>query len=473
MSVHIDSNVTIEQAFQDFIASYPQYKATEMLDDVRAKDFKRLDNNGHTYLDFVGANIYPESLIREHQDFLLKDVYGNPHSANPTSSLATKHCDHARNYVKEYFNDADDDYDVVFTLNASGALKLIGEAYPFCPESTYVLLVDNHNSVNGIREFARCKNTNFKYAPVKDKTLQIDEEALEQILSDGQGKNKLFAYPAQSNFSGVKHSLDWIHKAQKNGWDVLLDAAAYVPTNQLDLSKHKPEFVSISFYKIFGYPTGIGCLLVKKSILSKMERPWFAGGTIELASVRGDGHFFAEDEEGYEDGTINFLNIPAVEMGLKFIKSIGIDNIQTRITSLADWVLKEILPLKHDNGVNLIELYGTEDLNNRGATLTFNICDQTGKTIFYEDVEEGANKLVISLRAGCFCNPGLSEIVGKFTEDVMRPVFECGEKVSYNEFVNSKKSDYVVGAIRASFGYVSNFKDAYTLVEFIKSYLNK
>jgi selenocysteine lyase/cysteine desulfurase len=56
----------------------------------------------------------------------------------------------------------------------------------------------------------------------------------------------------------VQHPLEWIEQAHNQGWDVLLDAAAYVPTSQLDLIKVKPDFVPISFYKMFGYPTGLG-----------------------------------------------------------------------------------------------------------------------------------------------------------------------------------------------------------------------
>lgn len=473
ISTPTNTDKHVESAFEEFKVQYPKYSETSSLDELRKNEFSRLDDNGHTYLDFVGSNLYPASLVKEHQDFLLKDVYGNPHSANPTSSLATTQCEEARDYVKEYFNDVDDEYAVVFTANASGALKLIGEAYPFDSNSQYTLLVDNHNSVNGIREFVRCKGGCFTYAPVSEETLQIDETELNQLLDKhSDASNKLFAFPAQSNFSGVKHDLSWIEKAQAKGWDVLLDAAAYAPSNELDLSKHKPDFVSISFYKIFGYPTGIGCLLIKKSVICKMKRPWFAGGTIELASVRGDGHFFAGNEVGFEDGTINFLNIPAIEMGLRFIKGIGINKIQDRIGSLAEWTLNQIRDLKHDNGTKLIDFYGTTDFSKRGATLTFNVCDKNGKTIFFEEVEDGANKLGISVRAGCFCNPGLSEIVGKFTVDMLRPVFECGEKISYHEFVHGKKDEYVVGAIRVSYGYPSTFEDAHKLVSYIKTYLD-
>jgi molybdenum cofactor sulfurtransferase len=46
-------------------------------------------------------------------------------------------------------------------------------------------------------------------------------------------------------------------------WMILLDAAALVSSASLDLSQYQPDFVTLSFYKIFGFPTGIGALIVK------------------------------------------------------------------------------------------------------------------------------------------------------------------------------------------------------------------
>jgi selenocysteine lyase/cysteine desulfurase len=93
-----------------------------------------------------------------------------------------------------------------------------------------------------------------------------------------------------------------------------------VPTNALDLGRVKPEFVTLSFYKMFGYPTGIGCLIAKRQVLGKLHRPWFAGGTITVASVQGDRYFLADGPEAFEDGTVDFLNIPGVEIGLKHLR---------------------------------------------------------------------------------------------------------------------------------------------------------
>src|SRR5262245_63170317 len=51
------------------------------------------------------------------------------------------------------------------------------------------------------------------------------------------------------------------------------------------------------FYKMFGYPTGVGCLLVRKSALARLRRPWFAGGTVNFATVGGRRHLLSPDRK--------------------------------------------------------------------------------------------------------------------------------------------------------------------------------
>ncbi|MFN8483161.1 MAG: hypothetical protein U0768_08960 [Anaerolineae bacterium] len=88
---------------------------------------------------------------------------------------------------------------MIFTLNASGALKLVGEAYPFEPGGRYALTFDNHNSVNGIREFARAKGASVTYIPIVPPDLRTDESALfAELERVDPAKSNLFAYPAQT-----------------------------------------------------------------------------------------------------------------------------------------------------------------------------------------------------------------------------------------------------------------------------------
>ena len=180
---------------------------------------------------------------------------------------------------------------------------------------------------------------------------------------------KVSAYPAQSNFTGVLHPLEWIAEAHTRGWDVLLDAACFVPTNRLDLSRWHPDFVPVSFYKMFGYPTGVGCLLARKTALARLRHPWFAGGTVWGASVQGDGYVLLEGGEAFEDGTLNYLSLPAVEIGLRHLMMIGMDTIHERIRCLTSWLLEALLSLRHSNGTPLVRIYGPHTNHQRGEPL--------------------------------------------------------------------------------------------------------
>ena len=351
----------------DFFKRYPTFKDTSTLDRLRETDYQTLDAEGHIYLDYTGGGLYAVSQLEAHQELLKQNIFGNPHSDNPTSHNATRLVESARDYVLDFFNASPGEYVCIFTQNASGALKIVGESYPFGDGCRYVLLFDNHNSVNGIREYANAKGASVQYVPVVLPDLRGDETALfKQLDSSDRGCFNLFAFPAQSNFSSVKHPLEWIEKAQIKGWDVLLDAAAFAPTNRLDLSKWNPDFVALSFYKIFGYPTGLGALVARRQTLSKMIRPWFAGGTITVASVQGDKYYLAEGHTAFEDGTVDYLNIPAVEIGLKHMESIGIETVEERVRCLTGWLLENLIALKHSSGVPLVKVYGPLTTKLRG-----------------------------------------------------------------------------------------------------------
>ena len=318
----------------DFPHELPDYRSTAHLDALRAAEYARLDAQGCVYLDYTGAGLHAESQVRQHAALLTDQVLGNPHSASPASTTTTGLVEGARHAVLEWFN-AGSDYTAIFTQNATGALKHVGESYPFATGGRLLLSADNHNSVNGIREFAVARGATVTYVPLTVPELRLDAARLDALLAEaGPSSLNLFAFPAQSNFTGVQHPLEYVERAQRRGWDVLLDAAAFVPTNRLDLQAVRPEFVSVSFYKMFGYPTGVGCLLVRKAALHKLHRPWFAGGTVNFATVGGRRHVLSPGEAGFEDGTLNYLSIAAVQIGLRHLAAAGIDAIHTRVMCL-------------------------------------------------------------------------------------------------------------------------------------------
>lgn len=449
-----------------------RYRATSKIDALRAAEYARLDAGKHIYLDYTGGGLYADAQLRAHLEILRTQVFGNPHSSNPTSQAMTDLVERARAYILEFFNADPNEYCAIFTQNASGALKLVGEAYPFTPGDRYLLTFDNHNSVNGIREFARARGARVTYVPVMLPDMYLAEDVLAQELEhpkpDG---NNLFAYPAQSNFSGVQHPLEFVEWAHARGWDVLLDAAAFTPTNRLDLSQVKPDFVTQSFYKVFGYPTGVGALIAKRALLKKLHRPWFAGGTITVASVQGDKYYLSEGEAAFEDGTLNYLTLPAVEIGLRHIAAIGYETIHARVMALTQYLLDELSALRHANGATLARIYGPLDTTRRGGTVTMNFYDADGRALDHREIERRANARNISLRTGCFCNPGGGEIALGITGTELSQCFrQPGHEARFtiDDFrmcVDGKSS----GAVRVSVGLVSNLQDVETFLEFAQS----
>lgn len=464
---------SLAAAEADFLRRYPDFEATRPLDDLRATEYARLDRLGHIYLDYTGGGLYADSQVRLHQELLRQNVFGNPHSTNPTSLAATERVEAARRAILAFFNAAPDEYAVVFTPNASGALKLVGESYPFAPGGRYLLTFDNHNSVNGIREFARARGAAVIYTPVVPPDLRLDAAKLEAHLqSRAPQSHSLFAYPAQSNFSGVQHALEWVARARALGWDVLLDAAAFAPTNRLDLSAVQPDFVSLSFYKMFGYPTGVGALLARRAALKKLRRPWFAGGTIEVASVQGDKFYFHEGPEAFEDGTLDYLTLPAIEIGLQHLARIGVDVIHTRVAALTGWLLEALTGLRHANGAPLIRLYGPTSTEARGGTVTMNFYGADGRFVDHRLVERRANAARISLRTGCFCNPGGGELALGISAEELTACFITHDRMTLDEFRRCI-DDKSTGAVRVSIGLATTFADVYRFVAFARGFLDK
>jgi molybdenum cofactor sulfurtransferase len=423
------------------------------------------------YLDYTGAGLYAHSQLAEHIELLRTNVFGNPHSLNPTSAAMTELVERARRAVLDFFSASADEYVAIFTPNATGALRLVGEAYPFRRGDRFLLTFDNHNSVNGIREFARARGAETTYVPSEAPELRVDERLLPRYLTDVAGEHhNLFAYPAQSNFSGVQHPLAWIEQAHEHGWDVLLDAAAYVPTNRLDLSRWHPDFVALSFYKMFGWPTGVGALIARREALAKLERPWFSGGTILAAFVQRQWHASASGAAHFEDGTVNFLNLPAVAIGLRFLERIDIDSVHAHVQALTAVLLETLVTPRHANGAPVATIYGPLDLDRRGATVAFNFLHPDGRVVDERYVDRVARRHNISLRTGCFCNPGAGEVA--FTIDRATLVGgEFGAGMALDDYLRLIGLPSG-GAIRASLGLASNRADIERFGEFAREFVD-
>jgi selenocysteine lyase/cysteine desulfurase len=501
-----------------FLAAHPAYGRTAVLDRLRADEYGYLDAQGQVYLDYTGAGLPAQAQLTAHAARMRDRCFGNPHSENPTSAASTELIERARRLVLEHFSAPPEEYAAIFTPNASAACRIVAEAYPFGPRSRLVLTYDNHNSVIGIREFARARGAVTEYVPFGPAELRVSDDAVGAALSRpraamvaaasralrsgvapwaGRGlraqrqrsiankwaqdahrpvtglaggapqhRRGLFAYPAQSNFTGVQHPLRWIETAHQHGYDVLLDAAAFAPANRLDLSVVKPDFVPVSWYKVFGYPTGVGCLIARREALARLWRPWFSGGTINVVSVQADWHALAGDESRFEDGTLNFLNIPDLEFGLSWVNDIGMDLIHERVTCLTGWLLGRLAALRHSGGEPMALIYGPAGTHGRGGTIAFNLLDPQGRIVDERAVARDTAAAGISIRTGCFCNPGAGEGAFDVTRAHMARAFR--QRIRTMDEYLETMGVQTGGAIRVSVGLASNLDDVEQFLSFIE-----
>nr|CAH7761655.1 unnamed protein product [Callosobruchus chinensis] len=444
--------------------------------DKIAKEFERKGEN--TYLDHAGATLYSEQQIQNVFLELSSNIYDNPHSMNMSGKLTEDAVDLVRFRILDHFNTNDQEFSIVFTSGATAALKTIAECFDYRGNGALAYLQHNHTSVLGMRCFSEsCTEVKIEDA---FEILSTDNTEEDSSCSGGNG---LFVYPAQCNFSGTKFPLSWIEKAKSgklnkllkapcNQWYVVLDCACYVSTNDLDLSLWKPDFVCVSFYKLFGYPTGLGALLVRKTSEEVLLKKYFGGGTVQMA-LSSQNVMVPRNRlhERFEDGTLPFLSILAVKHGFDTINRLDLDFdlISKHVFSLAQYTYRNLVTMHHANGQPVAELYHDTVFDNRshqGGIVNFNLLRPTGEYIGYSEVLHMANLHHIHSRTGCFCNPGACQRSLKLqTNEVInhyKAGHVCGDQ---RDLVDG----YPTGSVRISFGYMSTKKEADKFLQMIET----
>jgi selenocysteine lyase/cysteine desulfurase len=437
---------------------------------LRAREFARLDAHGHAYLDYAATALYGASQLRAHHAVLADGVFGNPHSESAPARRSAAAIERARHAVLGWLGVDGATHDVCFTANASAAIKLVAEGYPFGPRAALVLAADNHNSMNGVREYARRASAAVRVLPL-DAELRLADPGprLTDHAAHGGG---LVALPAQSNFSGVRHPLALVARARALGFDVLLDAAAYAPGHPLDLRACPADFTAISFHKVFGYPTSVGALVARRDALARLRRPWFAGGTVAFASVGADVHRLHRGHDGFEDGTPDFLGVTALAPGFALLDEVGMPRLAAHVARLTRILLDELAALRHRSGAPVVRLYGPRGPRgtlDRGGTVALNVCDARGAPIPYTEVEARARGAGVALRGGCFCNPGAAEAAfGLDAAGLAACLAASGDDVSPIRL--SACLGRAVGAVRMSLGLANHLGDVARAVAVVASF---
>ncbi|XP_057197994.1 molybdenum cofactor sulfurase isoform X1 [Triplophysa rosa] len=470
-------------SFETFSTSWKHYGYGGDQQELIDREFKRI--KGITYLDHAGTTLFPESHIKAFHEDIARNVYGNPHSHNPSSRLTHDTVESVRYRVLEHFNTTPDEYSVIFTSGCTAALKLVADSFPWKsastdgPGSLFCYLTDNHTSVVGIRGATALQGV--AVVPVQPHEVEA-KATIRKSTNEEQGSStpNLFCYPAQSNFSGRKYPLRYVkgiqsqqlYPACEHGgrWFVLLDAACFVGCSPLDLSKHPADFVPISFYKMFGFPTGLGALLVRNETAEILRKSYFGGGTA-AAYLVNEKYFVPRPNvvSRFEDGTIAFLDIISLHHGFETLKKLtgSMLNIQLHTFGLARYTYTVLSCLRHSNGKPVMQIHCDNEFQNiveQGAILNFSLLDCHGRTVGYSQVDKMASLFNIHVRTGCFCNTGICQHYLAISNHDVKTNLQAGHVCGDNiDVVEGRPT----GSIRVSFGYMSSFEDCQNFLRFI------
>ena len=412
--------------------------------------------------------------------------------------------------------------------------------------SIFMYAVESHNSVTGMRHVAM--NFNNKSNPTTKKNNNVIFHAIEmselekmttddfhslqyRLLAGTEGGEvaagdrstrggtdvccsdsththhclyktyNLLVFPAECNFSGHRLTDDSISSiisnARHGGWMTMLDIAKAASTGPVEMTTWDPDFASLSFYKLFGEPTGLGALLVKRSSINvltctgdnnesspgensnaqQMVSNYYQGGGSVNVMVPRQNYTVPKDGlASLTNGSVHFRGIIALNHGLDSLDRLGgMAKIHQHSTCLAREFVRRLKLLKHHGNATAFEIYGPwanddGDIQLRavGPTVAFNVLRDNGTYVGYNEVSKlGAlYHFPIQFRTGCFCNPGACQKALRMSDKEVIDNFEktghkCGDDI---DLVDGRPT----GAVRVSFGKESIWEDLDVMIQFLE-----
>ena len=466
---------------QDKQERHPDMEQDELeydayIEQMREKEYPMLKDA--IYLDHAGTTLYSKSLIDRFSADMMANLYGNPHSASQSSQCSTQQIEYVRLQLLRLFNVDPEDFDLVFVANATAGIKLVADAFRESQGGFwYGYHKDAHTSLVGVREVA-----------AEHRCFVSDQEVDRWITENSSMDNVhggLFAYPAQSNMNGRRLPLDWSgrirQKAAAYGGRLftLLDAAALVSTSPLDLSdvESAPDFVTLSLYKIFGFPD-LGALIIRKDAgWVFQQRKYFGGGTVDMVlALKEQWHSKKTGSlhEQLEDGTLPTHSIIALKSAMPVHQDLfgTLERVSRHTATLAKQLYESLASLRHGNQESVCHIYKEStstygDTVSQGPVVAFNMRDSRGAWVSNAEVEKLAYVKNINIRTGGLCNPGGLASSLTLAPWEMRQNFSAGQRCgSENDIMKGKPT----GMIRASLGAMSTSKDVKAFVGFIREF---
>lgn len=509
-----ESIPSFQESYVLFIKAYPEYSDTDLVKQIRAREYPLLSLSDHVTFDYIGVGLFSQAQVKStaslpspHQpDFpwfgvtfksvSLKSQLLHGGDGSDLESAIKKR-------IMDFLNISQSEYSMVFTTDKSSAFKLVAESYPV-QSSRKLLTVYDHQSdaVDTMTNIAEKRGARAMAAEFKWPRLRIHSAKLRQMIVRKRTKKShqgLFVFPLQSRVTGANYSIEWMRLAQDNGWHLLLDACTLGPKDMCSfgLKLFRPDFLICTFYKVFGEnPTGFGCLFVKKTVVPILEDSTGAGivsitPAKNLLSLDSSGtdteleqitrlHYNQSCSPGHSEQASSDNQIGPIQGSiihckcLDHVDSLGLTLISRRGRCLANWLIAALMKLQHPNRLDdfpLVTIYGPKVSFKRGPALAFNIYDWKGERVDPVLVQKLAGRNNISLSQGFLKHIWLPE---RCEVERQRIILDRNMKGKETGSKSRKGAvgDEGISVVTAALTFLADFVDVYKLWAFIAQFLD-
>jgi len=348
---------------------------------------KKINGKPLVYLDSSNSSQKPMSVINRLNDFYKNEFSNIGRSIHSLSVNATNKYEETRVSIKNFINASSKD-EIIFTKNATESINLVASTFgqQNIKKGDEILIteLEHHSNYVPWNYLRESKGAVIKFAPINDDGDLIISEFEKLITS----KTKIVAVTHLSNVTGtivpVKEIIDIAHK--KN-IPVLVDGCQSAPHIKIDVKDLDCDFYAISCHKVYG-PTGIGVLYGKKKWLEKLP-PYIGGGGM-IQEVKKDRISYAPLPEKYEAGTMPTAEVVAFNESIKFMQSIGIENLVNHERELTNYALEKL------KTINSVKIIGNP--KNKAGVISFTI-----KGVHPHDIATILDEDGVAIRAGHHC----------------------------------------------------------------------
>ncbi|MDO8427872.1 MAG: aminotransferase class V-fold PLP-dependent enzyme [Candidatus Diapherotrites archaeon] len=360
---------------------------------IRA-DFPMFSNNPKMiYLDNACTTFKPKPVLQSMNDYYEKFSACAGRSQHFLGKYAEQLFEQARKDISDFVHCKPEE--VVFTKNCTEAINLVANAYPFSSSKNQVLttVLEHHSMFLPFYQQAQAKKIELKIMNPSQEGLFTQTNWSEEI-SEQTG---LVAIHGMNNTLSTQPDSEKIVKAAhaKNA-KVLVDGAQLIPHTDFNFKKSDVDFLAFSGHKMVG-PTGIGCLIAKKELLEKLN-PFLVGGeTIESVSL--NQVIYTKAPHKFEAGIQNYSGAIGLAAACKYLKKIGLKNIEVQEQNLMKILLSETSKISN------FKLIGPSNAAQRNGILTFNLGNAHPHEVAI--MLDSLNKVCV--RSGVFCaQPGMT-----------------------------------------------------------------